>query len=194
MDGRRAGAGRRLGVGAAIVLVVVALAVTVVLGMVRTAGSPVEDLSPLVPTPGATSARGAPLYVQVDGAVAEPGLYRLDPGSRVVDAVGAAGGFTHDADRQGVNLARELTDGEQLLVPREGESPPPSTSVGPALVNLNTADATALESLPRIGPALAARIIAWREENGRFSSVDDLLAVPGIGDRLLAGLRDLVTV
>lgn len=191
----------RLAVTAAIVLVVGAVALTVIIGMVRTATSSVTE----VPRPTAatmTSPAPAPapeVYVHVHGAVARPGLYRLGAGARVVDAIAVAGGFTDDADPAGVNLARVVADGEQLQVIRVGEAPAVSDDAGGAsaaggAVNLNTADEAALDTLPRIGPALAARIIAWRAQNGSFTSVEDLLAVPGIGEKMLAALRDLVTV
>ncbi len=180
----------RLGVAAAIVLIVAALVVTVILGIVRTSGSPVEQAPPAteMPIPAA-------VYVHVSGAVAQPGLYRLDTGARVVDVIAAAGGFTDDAEQSAVNLAREVTDGEQLSVPKEGEAPRGEQQAkGDRRIDLNTADQAALDTLPRIGPALAQRIIEWREQNGRFTSVEDLLAVPGIGDKMLEALRDLVVV
>jgi len=152
----------------------------------------------------ATVAPGAAIYVHVLGEVASPGLYLLAPRARLVDALAAAGGTLDTADLQAVNLARPLSDGEQIVVPEIGASPAPGKSgAGGAgtdaadadgQVNLNTADRAALETLPRIGPALAERIIDWREENGRFRSVDDLLAVPGIGEKLLAGVREKVRV
>lgn len=191
----------RLAVGAVIVLIVGAVALTVIIGVVRTATSSVDEV-PLPTGVGATStapAASPELYVHVYGAVARPGLYRLDADARVVDVIAAAGGFTDDADPSGVNLARAVVDGEQLQVTRVGEvaaTPDDgegATTVG-GTVNLNTADEAALDTLPRIGPALAGRIIAWREENGSFTSVEDLLAVPGIGEKMLAALRDLVTV
>jgi len=175
------------------VLVIVVIAVTVGIAVVRSAATPVEAVT--LDVSEETAVAAAPVYAHVSGAVRAPGLYVLETGARVVDAVSAAGGFTADAARDGVNLARPLSDGEQIVVPREGEAG--ATAPGaPAdgRVNINTADAAALETLPRIGPALAGRIIAWREENGRFTSVDDLRAVPGIGDKLLEGLRDLVVV
>lgn len=176
-------------------LVVVAVGITVTIGIVRTASSPVEvvDLA-------ATPLVDVEIYVHVSGAVAHPGLYRLRPHARVVDAVAAAGGFADGADTDAVNLARDVTDGEQLHVAREGESTDQtpsgsgSGSGSDALVDLNTAGIDELDTLPRIGPALAERIVSWREQNGRFRSVDDLLAVPGIGDKMLASLRDLVRV
>lgn len=179
--------------GAAIVVVLLAACVTVGIGVVRTASAPVED----IPYTEA-SAEPAALYVHVFGAVTIPGLYRLPDGSRVVDVVAAAGGLAVDADTSAVNLARRLTDGEQLYVPAIGEvsanAPAGTAPAGDGLVNLNTADAAALDTLPRIGPAIAERILAWRDDNGRFTSVEDLLAVPGIGEIMLEGLRDLVTV
>ena len=91
---------------------------------------------------------------------------------------------------------RDSSDGEQIIVPVVGAAAADTggSTPGDDRVDLNTADQAALETLPRIGPALAERIIAWREENGRFASVDDLLAVPGIGEKLLAGIRDGVRV
>lgn len=186
----------RLGIGVALVVLVGAFAVVVAGGVLRGAGGgePVPE-----PSDSPVVVASAELYVHVEGAVHAPGLYLLPEGSRVVDAVGAAGGFADDADPAAVNLARQLGDGEQLHVPRLGETPPASAEAGggvgaDGIVDLNTADLAALDTLPRIGPAIAQRIIDWREEHGRFTSVDDLLAVPGIGEKLLAGLRDLVRV
>ena len=107
------------------------------------------------------------------------------------------GGFAPGADEAAVNLARPLSDGEQLHVPAVGAAPAAGgagAAPGDGRVNLNTADAAQLDTLPRIGPAMAQRIIEWRDANGRFTSVEDLLAVPGIGDKMLETLRDLVTV
>jgi len=183
---------RRWGVGAVIVLALGGLAVAVVVGVVR--GSVATQS--LTPAPVTVASASASLYVHVSGAVHAPGLYVLHPDARVVDAVAAAGGLADDADAAGVNLARPVSDGEQLVVPRVGEAAP----VGPAgvaadgRVNLNTADQAALDTLPGVGPAIAGRIIEWRDANGRFASVDDLLSVSGIGPKMLESLRDLVTV
>jgi competence protein ComEA len=139
-------------------------------------------------------AAGTPILVHVLGAVAEPGLYPLADGDRIVDAVAAAGGFTDDADQAALNLARAVADGEQVYVPAMGEEPPPAAAEEPGgLVNLNTADAAELETLPGLGPERASRIVEWREQNGRFSSVDDLLNVTGIGAKTVSGLAELVT-
>lgn len=167
--------------------------------------------------PGAASS-GAPmaareLVVHVTGQVVEPGVVRLAPGSRVVDAVRAAGGLTAEADQAALNLARQLSDGEQVWVGRPGETPPPGvgggTGVGgtgtaggsagdapgeTALVDLNLATQADLEELPGIGPVTAGHILTWRDEHGRFSRVDELLEVSGIGERTLAQLEPLVTV
>lgn len=137
--------------------------------------------------------------VHVVGEVHAPGVFELAPGSRVSAAVEAAGGPTDGAALGQVNLARVVKDGEQIVVPNLTQmSPGPAVSSdssatsGP--LNLNTAEATDLESLPRVGPALAAKIIQWRDENGGFTEVEQLLGVSGIGKKTFEGLRDLVTV
>lgn len=144
----------------------------------------------------------AVIFVHILGEVRRPGLVQLREGDRVIDAVVAAGGYTDAADREFLNLARFVSDGEQLVVFVEGEAPAQSSagaSGGTAgasngKVNLNLADLAMLQTLPRVGPALAARILQWREANGRFRSVEDLMSVSGIGDKTFAGLRELVTV
>ena len=156
---------------------------------------------------------GKEIVVHVTGQVQTPGLVYLADPSRVVEAIEAAGGPTQGADLGALNLARLLTDGEQLYVPAPGETPPvtaggtgsPAGSGGGAggvggvgggagLVNLNTADATALETLPGIGPALAQRITEYRQQHGSFKTVDQLDEVSGIGPALLEKLRSKVTV
>ena len=193
----------RMGAGAALILLLAGLAVAVfVTAMAPRGTSSVVTPGQSSTSPVADDAWGEPdaavLFVHVLGQVARPGLYELSEGDRAVDAVAAAGGFTATADPGGINLARLLSDGEQLVVPAVGEAPAASGGGaggggGAGKINLNSADAATLDTLPRIGPAMAQRIIDWREANGRFSSVDDLLAVAGIGQKTLDGLRDLVT-
>lgn len=158
----------------------------------------------------------AELVVHVSGAVASPGVVRLPAGSRVDDALGAAGGPNEDAELAAVNLARPVADGEQIYVPRPGEEPPASArdpgGAGSAAgatsgsgaedgaedaggpIDLNTADATELEALPGVGPAIAQRIVEHREKNGAFASVDALLEVSGIGPATLEEIRAQATV
>lgn len=137
------------------------------------------------------------IYVHILGQVNEPGLYALHDGDRAVDVVAAAGGLTPSADPAALNLARFLSDGEQIIVPAVGQSvPAPGVAGGGAnggKVNINTADEPTLETLPRVGPAMAARILAWRAANGRFTAIEDLMSVSGIGEKTFEGLKDLVT-
>lgn len=183
----------RVGTGAVVVLLLVGLGGAVLVSTLL----PRTDHSTLV---APLEASGAPsvtqgILVHVLGAVATPGLYELQEGDRVVDAIALAGGLADGADPAGVNLARPLSDGEQLVVPLEGAAPVPGVSVGgDGKVNINTADAATLDTLPRVGPAMAERIIAWREANGGFSSIEDLLDVSGIGEATLDGMRDLVAL
>ncbi len=184
----------RVRLGGVVILVLVGLGCAVLVSMFSRNGAAEVVALPSGAASSAPSA-GLPIFVHVLGAVERPGLYELADGARAVDAVAAAGGFTDVADQAGINLARFVTDGEQLRVPAVGETPPsaPGTTVG-GLVNLNTADSATLETLPRVGPALAGRIIDWREANGGFGSIDDLKSVSGIGDKTFDGLKDLVTV
>ncbi len=165
------------------------------MGILRSAGAPVEQISVSSDTT-TDAAHPAELFVHISGAVTAPGLYVLRDGARVVDGVAAAGGFAEGADEGAVNLARPLSDGEQLVVPVVGASPAAESGAITAdgRIDLNSATVAELDTLPRVGPAMAERIIGWRDENGRFTSVDDLLAVPGIGDKMLEALRDLVRV
>jgi len=191
---------RRRLIGAIVAVgVLVVLAVAVLVGALQSNGSRAVVAGPprarSSPTPASSP---TPVLVQVVGAVRRPGLVSVPAGSRAVDAIAAAGGPTTDADESGVNLAGRVVDGQQLVVPKRGApgtTGPPVGASAPATgpVSLSAASAEQLETLPRIGPAMAARIIAWRTANGGFHSVDDLLKVSGIGARTLAGLRDLVT-
>ncbi|MBA4608482.1 helix-hairpin-helix domain-containing protein [Aeromicrobium sp. Marseille-Q0843] len=147
------------------------------------------------PSAGATAGT---LVVDVAGRVRRPGIVTLPPGSRVHEAIEAAGGTKGKVDTASLNLARVLTDGEQVVVGAPAAAPAGGASgpAGPAdaVVNLNSADLVALDSLPGVGPVTAESIVAWREENGPFRSVDDLLDVKGIGEATLADLRDRVSV
>lgn len=191
----------RLGIGAAITLGLVVLSAAVGWGILRGQAAPMDAIA--VDGSGdsaeVTVESGGGLYVHVLGEVAHPGLYILDPDARLVDALAAAGGTLETADLKAVNLARPLSDGEQVIVPVQG-TPGESAGAGASAVgadgtiDLNAATQADLETLPRIGPALAQRILDWREENGRFRAVEDLMAVPGIGEKLLAGLQGKVRV
>jgi competence protein ComEA len=134
------------------------------------------------------------LYVHIVGEVLTPGIYQLPLGARLVDAVFAAGGLTEFADNSSVNLARELSDGEQVFVSSVNEQSETLGTSSGGLISINRASDKELEELPGIGPALSARIIAWREANGGFKSIEDLLKVSGIGENLLSGLKDSVTL
>jgi competence protein ComEA len=135
------------------------------------------------------------IVVHVCGAVKHPGVYSLPAGSRVFEAVEKAGGALSQARLEGVNLARQLSDGEQVYIPRRGESLSvlPKSKQTP-LIDLNRATAEELESLPGIGEELARRILEYREENGSFKSVQELLEVKGIGEGKLEEIKDKVCV
>jgi competence protein ComEA len=155
--------------------------------------------------PGATRAaphratRGG-LYVHVAGAVRHPGLYRLPAGSRVDAAVERAGGPSRRGDADAVNLAAPLEDGQQVVVPVRGRAPPAAAAGGAggdggppaAPISLSSATAEQLDTLDGIGPKLAARIVAFRDEHGGFRSVEQLRDVEGIGEKRFAALRDAV--
>ncbi|MEY2568029.1 MAG: competence protein ComEA [Actinomycetota bacterium] len=150
--------------------------------------------------PGGVSTTATAATAHAAGAILRPGVYRLPPGARVTDLIDAAGGPTGDADLDQLNLAAPVADGERVYVPHRGEAPPPVSNGGGAAgapmgpVDLNTATADQLDTLPGVGPATAQAILQYRSEHGRFRSVDDLLDVPGIGDAKLEHLRALVKV
>jgi len=163
---------------------------------------PTQALAPEQAVPAESTAATAAVVIHVTGAVLRPGVYTLEVGARVADAVALAGGLLGSADPSAVNLARILSDGEQVYFPAQGESPPPVAGSGAGStagtaggkVDINRADAVTLETLPGIGPATAQKIIAEREANGPFASVEDLARVPGIGEKRIAALADLVVV
>lgn len=131
------------------------------------------------------------LTIQLSGGVGKPGIYSLPAGSRVIDAIMAAGGLLDGVADCGVNLAREIRDGEQIVLGNSCDSGSEGTST---LISLNSATAAELDALPGIGPTLAERIVSWRESHGGFSTVEQLNEVPGIGDKLFSGLAELVTL
>lgn len=181
-------------------------------------GPPSGLVSRTVPAAFATQGASASptaasvVLVHVVGQVRRPGVVRLPAGSRVLDAVKAAGGSKPSADLNHLNLARAVADGEQIVVPKPGEAiaaagasgaggagtgsggAPTGGGQAGALVDLNTADAAALNSLPGVGPVLSQRILDWRTQHGRFSTVDELGEVSGIGDKLMAQIGPKVRV
>jgi competence protein ComEA len=202
------------------VLVAVGLAVTA-WWVVRSDPSPVAPVAPAAPRSAdalATPADGASgpadptasgsaaaadtVTVDVAGKVRRPGIAVLDPGARVVDALEAAGGARPGVDLSGLNLARVLVDGEQILVgvaapvaaAPDAAAPGAAATPGATLVNINTADLAELETLPEVGPVTAQAIVTWRETNGGFTSVDELLEVDGIGEATLESMAPFVTV
>ena len=171
----------------------------------RSLPRPVEVRAAQRPAASSTQLAVSPepvrILVDVAGWVRRPGVYEFDEGERIIDAIESAGGARSGAALESLNLAAPLADGTQVLVPREvtggggavppGAPPPPGA---PLLVNVNSASATELEALPGIGEVISQRIVDYRTQNGPFTSVDQLADVSGIGDAILAEVRDLVTV
>jgi len=171
-----------------------------------------ESAASPIPTAEATGtldpASSNGVVVHVTGAVNKPGVYQLPAGARVIDGVTAAGGARPDADLSSINLARPLTDGERVYIPRRGEVPPavaappgdPASGGGAASgggsdkVNINTASVSELEELPGIGEVIAQRIVDYRTQHGPFKTVRDLLKVEGIGEKKFESIKDHVTV
>ena len=152
-----------------------------------------------------TDAAPQPVFVYVCGAVAKPGVYALPAGSRICDALEAAGGFSEDADVNRINLAGNVTDGMMLFFPETGEEIPEGMEVQTGnsetgekqtngLVNINTAGAEELSTLPGIGESKALAIVAYREEHGPFADKSDIKNVSGIGDSLYRKIEDLICV
>lgn len=154
------------------------------------------------------SSSAAEVYVDVDGAVASPGVYRLKEGARVSQAIDAAGGLSAEADVTGLNRASKVADGQKIYVPKVGEQQAVTAGGGAdggavvtsgandaaGLVNINTASAAELQTLSGIGPSMAQSIIDERTKNGPFASVDDLMRVSGIGEKKLAKIKDCICV
>jgi competence protein ComEA len=154
---------------------------------------------PPAPTP-------APLTVDISGAVTRPGVYQLPQGSRVQDAIEAAGGFLENAYATSLNLAMPLSDGTKVLVPAVPEPAAAGNNTSsdsaalsnappvPTLININTATAAQLMELPGIGETKAAAIISYRENNGPFTTIEQIMNVSGIGPATFESLKDLTTV
>jgi competence protein ComEA len=182
---------------------------TVIFSLRRQPPAPIVIRSmALVPTHTRTpTATPGPIRVYVSGAVAVPGVYSLAWDSRVDQAIAAAGGAAAAADLIQVNLAQRLSDGEQVHVPAHGEVVPPQLSLQPARktatarppsadrrINVNTANGNQLEALPGIGPALAQRILDYRQANGPFARPEDIKKVKGIGDSIFEQIKELITI
>jgi competence protein ComEA len=182
---------------AVLVIVAIALAVVAVFAVYRALD---ERAAPPIVIEDAAATR--PVVVDVRGAVTAPGVFELPPDARVQDAIAAAGGLAADADLSTINLARRLRDGELVVI---ASAPVLGTpiSVAPAAdapeiadsgrININAATAAELEELPGIGEVIATRIVEFREEHGPYRSVNDLVHVNGISQRMVDELRDLVT-
>jgi competence protein ComEA len=176
---------------------VVLLGVLIFFGLPRLAQHGARHAAvPPLRTPRPARAVAARLVVDVAGAVSRPGVYRLEQGARVADAIAIAGGATRHADIDAVNLAAPLADGLQVVVPRRGPSTVPgavgSAPSATAPVDLNSASVEQLDALPGIGPSTAAKIVAYRQAHGAFHSLEELDAVPGIGAGRIAQLKGLV--
>lgn len=150
------------------------------------AGGGDDSAVPVAPVPGLT--------VHVSGEVAAPGLVELHAGARIADAVAAAGGTLRSADLSALNLAAPVRDGEQIHVAADRPDAPPAAAGDDGRVHINRAAVSDLEALPGVGPVLAGRIFAYREEHGPFASAEDLLDVPGIGEAKLAAMRDVLAI
>ncbi|CAN5117559.1 ComEA family DNA-binding protein [soil metagenome] len=187
--------------GAVVFCLIAALSAAVAAGLTWISRPSIDPVTPpQLITPAAVDSEPpsepTEIVVSVIGQVGAPGLVRLPAGSRVDDAIRAAGGLLPEADVSTVNLARVLVDGEQVAVGVPGAQGPAAAGepAGGGLINLNTASETELDELPGIGPALAGRIVDWREANGGFQSVTQLNDVDGIGPVTFERLRDEVTV
>jgi len=140
------------------------------------------------------------MMVHVAGQVRNPGVYEMAEGSRVTDAISAAGGPLEGADGNALNLAAAVGDGQKITLTKPGEAPPPddagggSSGAAPGKINLNTANQAQLEELPSVGPVIAQRIIAYRQTKGRFTSPRQLMEVSGVGPKKYESMKDLVTV
>ena len=211
----------RIGVGASLVVGVTAVVITIVISSISSLGASEVIPAELLVTPAEGSAVDSSegdVFVHVVGAVNAPGLYTVGSDARVIDAVMAAGGLAVSADPCAINLAYSLQDGQQLVIAATVDGLPgdqarcdssPMTGStsgngatekvdaalgGVGLVSLSAAGIAELDTLPGIGPALAQRIIDWREASGGYTSVEQLSEVSGIGDKVMDNIRELVTL
>ena len=177
-------------------LVGLAAAIVFVVNSATSSPASVQVVSPSQSTADVSVSQPV-ILVHVVGEVLKPGIYQLEAGARVVDAIFAAGGMTTKAEQSSINLARSLADGEQLLVSKLGQAGAAAvlgSNSSSAQISLNRASQAELESLPGVGPALAGRMIDWRLANGGFKKKEDLLNISGIGDKLFAGIKNQVTL
>jgi competence protein ComEA len=181
-----------------VILVVLVLAAVVLFQLLRPVAQPFILNTPTPPPSPEATPTPRPLRVYVSGAVNRPDVYTLPPDSIVKDALMAAGGPAENADLDRINLALPVSDGQHVYVPLRGEvNPPvqpPSDQRAPSTkININTADQAALDSLPGIGPVIAQRILDYRQANGPFDRIEDIMNVSGIGQGTFEKIRDLIT-
>jgi competence protein ComEA len=192
---------------AGLLVAVLVAAVTATVFFTRgptTTAAPVEAPAVQIPTtvppsPTPQASPSADIVVEVVGEVRDPQVLTLPKGSRVIDALEAAGGARSGVDTSDQNLARVLVDGEQIRIgldpaPAVVATPVPTNAAGLSVIDINTATAEVLEQIPGVGPVLAQRIIIYREQNGGFTSVDQLMEVSGIGEATFAQMQPMVTV
>ena len=143
------------------------------------------------------------LYVDIGGEVMKPGVYEVSEGTRLFEVIDKAGGLTEDADIDGINRAETVQDGQKIMIGRQGENPNENregysannvTDTGEGKVNINTADAATLQTIPGIGPSKADRIIEYRESEGKFNEIDDIKNISGIGNKTFESIKEYITV
>ncbi len=157
---------------------------------------PVENEEAGITDSDSKAKRETEIYVDISGQVKKPGVYQVTDGTRLFEVIEMAGGLTADADKDGFNQAEVVSDGEKVIIPAKGENSDSLTGSGvttSGLININTADSTTLQEIPGVGPATADKIIAYRSENGRFASKEDIKNVSGIGDKTYEKMKDKIT-